>query len=167
MTIAESTKTATGLMFFFDFRILITPYLQILHVKLLLQEKQMSHALVRPRHQSKFSKCYKQKQSSLQRVGYLLYGIYLSQMTKDMLCFLSSQSDYFLIHDMLSVCSHSNTTDATSRVEQHQSSPPVFCFTVVFYRPSLVLLSFFFWQLTFGFWLTLRHNHDGNSNTSR
>ena len=47
----EPTKTGTELMFFFDFRILITPYLQILHVKLLLYEKQMWHALVRPRHQ--------------------------------------------------------------------------------------------------------------------
>jgi len=49
----------------------------------------------------------------------LLYGIYLSQMTKDMLCFLSLQSESLLINDLLLVCSHSNTTGATSRVEQH------------------------------------------------
>ena len=91
------------------------------------------------------------KSHHFERVGYLLYGIYLSHMTKDMLCFLSSQSDSFLIHDMISVCSHNNTTGATSRVEQHQSSPLVFCFSVGFCRSLLVLLTLFFWPLTFGF----------------
>ena len=36
MIITEPIKTETDLMFFFDFRIRITPFLQTLHVKLLL-----------------------------------------------------------------------------------------------------------------------------------
>jgi len=68
-------------------------------------------------------------------------------MTNDMFCFLSSQSDSFLIHGLLLVCSHSNTTGATSRVEQHLSPYPVL-FTLViacsfvFFLLGLYCLSF-------------------------
>ena len=84
--------------------------------------------------------------------GYLLCGIDLSKMTKDMFCFLSSQSDSFLSHDLLSVCSHSNTTGATSRVVQQQSSPRFFCLSVICYRSLLVVCPF-----PFGHWIRRHH----------
>ena len=130
MIITEPTKTGTELMFFFDLRILIT-FFASSNASYVIVEKAKVTRTLRIRHQSKLGKCHKQKESSLRMVsGHLhdlvtCYGIYLSQMMKDMFCFLSSQSDSFLIHDLISFCSHNNTTGATRRAA-HKPIPSIF-----------------------------------------
>jgi hypothetical protein len=68
MIITEPTKTGIELMFFFDLRILITSLVSS-NASYVIVEKVMVARTLHLRHQSKFSKCHKQKESSLRMVS--------------------------------------------------------------------------------------------------
>ena len=95
MIITEPTKTGTELVFFFDLRILITSLVSSYASNVIVEKTKMTRFL-HLRHQSKFSKCHNQKESSLRMVSaapitWLPVTEYIvSQMTKNMFCFLSS-----------------------------------------------------------------------------
>ena len=91
MIITEPTKTELN----FDLRILITSFVSSNASYVIVEKAKVTHTLCLM-HQSKLTKCHYQKESSLRMVSgrphdlVTCYGIYLSQMTKDMFCFLSS-----------------------------------------------------------------------------
>ena len=122
MIITEPTKTGTELLFFFDLRILITSLVSSYASNVIVEKTKVTHFL-HLRHQSQFSKCHNQKESSLRMVSgrphnlVICYGIY---------CFTNDQEYVlFLVINLYRFIAR--VTRLVPLIEQYLSSSPVYC----------------------------------------